>query len=160
LAVLLPIGTTNWVVARLFGAGGGALRDAALRAFTDPQRRRRIRIDFAGMLALLALGAWCWGAHWPVLLACIAVRFTILSILDNAPHYGTPRDSGTRAFNVTMPRRLRWLVLNANFHGMHHHAPQLSWRELPHAFDRAQPGFDGSWIAMVLRQFRGPVHLS
>jgi fatty acid desaturase len=157
LAVLLPISTTRRVVRALFGDGEDPFRDAALRAFTDPERRARIRTDFAVTLALLALAVWCWGAHWPVLLACILVRFAVLSILDNAPHYGTPRDSGTRAFNTTLPRALRWLVLNANFHGVHHHAPQLSWLELPRAF---AGGFDKSWIAMVLRQFRGPVRIS
>jgi fatty acid desaturase len=155
-AVFVPLRVTKALVERIFGHDAG-IRDAALRAFSDPERRVRIRIDFLAILALLAFGGWCWGAHWPVLAACVLVRFAVLSILDNAPHYGTPRDSGTRAYNTTLPGALRWLVLNANFHGVHHHAPQLAWTELPRAF----PGsFDGSWTAMVLRQFRGPIRLS
>ncbi len=55
---------------------------------------------------------------------------------------------------------MRWLVLNGNFHGVHHKAPQLSWRELPGTFAKDGAGFDGSWVAMVLRQFRGPLRIA
>jgi fatty acid desaturase len=156
LAVFLPAKATLRIVERLFGANVDAMRDAALRAFADPERRRRIRVDFVLIIVLVVLSVWLWRAYWPVLAGCVLARFMMLSLLDNAPHYGTPRDSGTRAFNTTLPRPLRWLVLNGNFHGVHHHAPQLSWRELPRNF---QGGFDGSWTAMVLRQFRGPVRI-
>jgi fatty acid desaturase len=157
LAVFLPVATTERVVKNLFGANIDAMRDAALRAFADPERRVRIRLDFAGMVALMVLSVWLWGAAWPVLAACILTRFMMLSLLDNAPHYGTPKDSGTRAFNTTLPRPLRWLVLNGNFHGVHHYAPQLSWLELPRNF---RGGFDMPWIRMVFRQFRGPMRIS
>ncbi|HXL99547.1 MAG TPA: fatty acid desaturase [Rhizomicrobium sp.] len=158
LAVVLPLRGTERVVQHLFG-GVEALRDPALRAFSDPERRLRIRSDFAATLALVALGIWCWGAHWPLLVLAVAARFCVLSLLDNAPHYGTPRDSGTRAYNTLLARPLRWLVLNANFHGVHHQAPQLAWQELPRTFDRSGQSYSGSWIACVLRQFRGPMRL-
>ena len=161
LTVVLPLGGTEWVTRRIFaGEANEEMRAAALRAFTDPARRRRIRLDFTAILALMAFAVWCWGAHWPVFALAIAVRFAVLSLLDNAPHYGTARDSGTRAHNTVLARPLRFLVLNANFHGVHHQASQLSWRDLPREFARSGAGYDGSWIAMVLRQFRGPVRLS
>jgi len=157
LAVFLPVTITERVVKQMFGADIGPMRDAALRAFADKDRRRRIRLDFAAMIVLVALSAWLWHAYWPVLVACVLTRFMMLSLLDNAPHYGTPKDSGTSAFNTTLSPALRWLVLNGNFHGVHHWAPQLSWLELPHAFDGK---FDMPWIAMVFRQFRGPVRIA
>ncbi|MGH6871322.1 MAG: fatty acid desaturase family protein [Rhizomicrobium sp.] len=160
IAAFLPVAATERIVAGMFGDEVSPLRDAALRAFTDPQRRARMRVDFTATLALIALSAWLWGALWPVLLACILVRFAMLSILDNAPHYGTAKNSGAWAFNTTMPRAARWLVLNGNFHGIHHRSPQLSWLELPRAFEDDCVRFDGSWIAMVLRQFRGPMRVS
>ncbi|HEY2070849.1 MAG TPA: fatty acid desaturase [Rhizomicrobium sp.] len=159
LPILLPLSATESLTPHIFPEPG--LREAAKRAFTDPARRIRVRVDFVVLVLLLVGTFWLYGAHWPVLLACIATRFVMLSLLDNAPHYGTPKDSGTRAYNTTMPRRLRWLVLNANFHGVHHHAPQLAWTELPNTFAGSYPGrFEGSWIAMIFRQFRGPVRLS
>ncbi len=156
IAVFLPVRATQRLIEGLFGDSVDAMRDAALRAFSDPERRTRIRRDFIAMLVALAAAGWCWGAYWPVLAACVLVRFAVLSLLDNAPHYGTPRDSGTRAYTTTLAPAFRWLVLNANFHGVHHQAPQLAWTELPRTFDG---GFSGSWPAMVLRQFRGPIQL-
>jgi fatty acid desaturase len=161
LTVVLPLGGTEWAVRRIFaGEANGDLRLAALRVFGDPARRRRVRLDFAAILALMAFAVWCWGVHWPVFAACIAARFAVLSLLDNAPHYGTPRDSGTRAYNTTLPRPFGLLVLNAHFHGVHHQASHLSWQELPREFAQTGAGYDGRWIATVLRQFRGPVRLS
>jgi fatty acid desaturase len=49
--------------------------------------------------------------------------------------------------------------MNGNYHGIHHHSPQLSWRELPAAFARSSAQVEGSWTAAVARQFRGPMHL-
>jgi fatty acid desaturase len=161
LTVVLPLGATEWITRRIFaGEPNTEARMAALRAFGDPARRRRIRIDFAAILALIVFAAWCWGAHWPVLALAIAARFAVLSLLDNAPHYGTPRDSGAHAYNTALARPFRWLVLNSNFHGMHHQASHLGWQELPGEFAQTGAGYDGSWIAAVLRQFRGPRRLS
>jgi fatty acid desaturase len=160
IAVFIPVARTQKIVEDIFGDDVSPMRDAAIRAFTDPERRARMRIDFLATLALIALAVWCWGAHWPLLVATIFTRFAMLSILDNAPHYGTPKDSGTRAFNTTLSPVVRWLVLNGNFHGVHHKAPQLSWRELPGTFAQDGAGFDGSWVAMVLRQFRGPLRIA
>ncbi|HTQ14073.1 MAG TPA: fatty acid desaturase [Rhizomicrobium sp.] len=159
IAVFLPAAATERIIAGLFGESTPQLRDVAVRAFTDPERRARMRMDFVATLALVAASALLWGVWWPVLGACILVRFAMLSILDNAPHYGTAKDSGNWAYNTTMPRAFRWLVLNGNFHGVHHHAPQLSWRELPTTFAEKKWRFEGSWLAMVLRQFRGPVRI-
>jgi len=161
LIIVLPLGTTEWATRRILaGEPNSEMRMVALRAFCDPARRRRIRIDFAAIVALLALAIWCWGAHWPVFAAAIAARFAVLSLLDNAPHYGTPRDSGTRACNSALPRPFGLLVLNSNFHGVHHQASDLPWQELPQAFAQTGAAYDGRWIATVLRQFRGPVRLS
>jgi fatty acid desaturase len=49
--------------------------------------------------------------------------------------------------------------MNGNYHGTHHHAPQLCWHELPGAFARSDAPLEGSWFAAVARQFRGPVTL-
>ena len=49
--------------------------------------------------------------------------------------------------------------MNGNYHGTHHHAPQLRWHELPAAFARSGATPEGGWLAALLRQFRGPMHL-
>ncbi|HTT82464.1 MAG TPA: fatty acid desaturase [Rhizomicrobium sp.] len=135
------------------------MHTAALRAFTNKERQARIRGDLCVTVLLVALAAFCWSACWPVFVATILVRFLMLSLLDNAPHYGTALDSGTYARNTRLPRWAHWLVMGHNFHGIHHAATGLRWQELRTAFARAENTYEGSWTTMVLRQFRGPVYL-
>jgi fatty acid desaturase len=158
LPVLLPAGTTPWVLKRM-GSGPEIeqLRAAALRTFTNMKRRNAIRFDIVAIFVLFGLALWLWGASWLVFVGCIAARWSVLSLLDNAPHYGMPLDSGLNARNTRLPALARLFVMNGNYHGIHHHAPQLSWQDLPQAFARADVETEGSWFAAVTRQFRGPI---
>ena len=135
------------------------MRTAALRSFLNTDRRTRIRADVAAIALLTAVAVWCWGAQWLVFSAAIAARFFMLSLLDNAPHYGTALDSGTYARNARLPRWAACLVTGHNFHGIHHAATGLKWQELRAAFVDSGAAFEGDWTTMVLRQFRGPVFL-
>lgn len=160
LLALLPVGTTGWVVGLVDrGPDTEALRTAALRTFTNMRRRNAIRLDLMAVFALFGLAFWLWGAWWPVFAGCIAARWSVMSLLDNAPHYGMPLASGLNARNTRLPGLGRILVMNGNFHDTHHHAPQLGWHELPAAFARSGAKIEGSWFSAVLRQFRGPVVL-
>jgi fatty acid desaturase len=135
------------------------LRTAALRAFTNPQRQMRIRADLGSIVVFLALASLCWGARWPLFAATVAARLFMLSLLDNAPHYGTTLDSGTYARNTFLPGWISCLVSGHNFHGVHHSATGIKWQELRAAFRNSGALYEGSWTMMVLRQFRGPVVL-
>ena len=160
LLALLPVSTTGWVVDRIgTGPDTEALRTAALRTFTNMKRRTAIRLDLVTIFALFGLALWSWGAWWPVFAACIAARWSVMSLLDNAPHYAMPLNSGLDARNTAMPAFARVFVMNGNYHGTHHHAPQLCWHELPEAFAGSHAPLDGSWLASIARQFRGPVTL-
>jgi fatty acid desaturase len=88
--------------------------------------------------------------------ASIVARWFLLSLLDNAPHYGMPLDSGLNARNTRVAGWASWLVLNQNFHGVHHHNPQLHWRDLPGKFAQTDKRYDGGWVGALFRQFRGP----
>lgn len=136
------------------------MRTAALRAFLNRARRARIRLDVAAIVLLIIGAVWCWGAQWPAFATTLAARFFMLSLLDNAPHYGTALDSGTYAHNTHLPRWASWLVTGHNLHGIHHGATGLKWQELRAAFADRGGAYEGSWTAMVMRQFRGPVVLS
>jgi fatty acid desaturase len=161
LLLLLPASTTERVVWALDSSEETApLRAAALRAFTNPARRNGARVDLALIVAADAGALWLWGAWWPVFAATVIARWALLSLLDNAPHYGMPLDSGLDARNTRIPRWAAWLVLNQNYHGIHHHNPQMRWQELPGEFARSSNGYDGGWTSSLLRQFRGPVELS
>jgi len=138
----------------------GQVRSAALRSFSNPARRTTLRIDLAGIVLFAAVAVYLWGAQWWVFAACVFARWSVLSLLDNAPHYAMPLTSGLEARNTYMPAVFRWLILNQNFHGEHHLTPKRHWTELPAAFRQSALSHDGSWIGAVLRQFRGPVELS
>jgi fatty acid desaturase len=135
------------------------IRGAALKAFGNRERRVRIRVDLAAILLLMAAAIWAWGRDWPIFAASAALRYAVLSLLDNAPHYGTVLDSGRAARNTRFPRAFRWLVLNQNFHGVHHLLPDLTWRQLPGTFRRLDAGYSGDWFWGVVRQFRGPLRI-
>jgi len=141
-------------------AGAQQFRAAALRAFSNPSRKRAVQIDVIAILLLGALAVTLWSAQWWVFAACILARWSVLSILDNAPHYAMPLNSGLEARNTSMPAIFRWLILNQNFHDVHHHNPKLRWTELPETFRRSAREHNGSWFGAVLGQLRGPVELS
>ncbi len=158
LGVLVPLSVTRRLIERLGQDSELAkIRAAALKAFTNADRRVRIRTDLAIILLLIVVALLCWGAAWPVFVACCVVRCTMLSLLDNAHHYGTSLDSGRNARNTSMPGWARWLILNQNFHGVHHQLPDLNWRELQATFEAAGHRYNSSWIGCVLNQLRGPM---
>ncbi|HWA30952.1 MAG TPA: fatty acid desaturase [Rhizomicrobium sp.] len=161
LPLLLPISTTPRIV-KLMNQSPDMewFRNAAFRTFTNPEKRRAIRVDLLCIVALFAFAVWMWGAHWPVFALGIVARWCVQSILDNAPHYGMPLESGRDARNTVFPKPFRWMILNQNFHGAHHHSPQTHWRDLPALYAKLNAPQDGSWFTMQLRQFRGPVRLS
>jgi fatty acid desaturase len=160
LLIFVPMPVLERYAARASATDdAGQLRSAALRSFSNPARRNVLRIDLAGIVLFFGAAVYLWGSHWWVFVACVFARWSVLSLLDNAPHYGMPLTSGLEARNTSMPVMLRWLILNQNFHGEHHQTPKRHWSELPAAFRDAKLGHDGSWLSAVLRQFRGPVEL-
>lgn len=161
LPALLPMSTTGRVL-RLMGDGPEVepLRNRAMITFTNPARRNAIRLDILSIFAVFGFAIWAWGPAWPVFACCIAARWSVLSLLDNAPHYAMPLDSGLDARNTSMPPLGRLFVMNGNYHGIHHRRPQLGWQELPQAFVESGASLEGNWAVAVARQFCGPVELS
>jgi len=129
---------------------------AASSYFLRPARRRRILGDLAMILVLASLALLVWRAHPVVLLAMLAARFMILSLLDNMAHYGTAQDGGFAGHNMNAPRLLRWFLLNQNFHGLHHQKPALRWFELGAHFQSGNETCSAGWFAALLAQLKGP----
>lgn len=128
---------------------------------SDPIRRRRIQRDFLMTLAALALALWAYGPWWPVFVVAFVARGIWLSIADNLPHYGVAMDEPARARNFHAPAPVRALLLNANFHRVHHLYPTAPWHLLPE-INRAQPtpGPQIPYLQAALRQFGGPLAAS
>ena len=159
LASLLPRRVLLPRIGRL-AAGGEpslvAVVNGMQRAVADV-RLTRARFDCVIAIGLYGLAAFLYGAAWPLLVLVVGLRGIIISVFDNAPHYGTPPTSRAPVYNLRLPRWASVVMLNQNLHGMHHRRPGLSWQALPASFAADDAGYDGTFAGAVLRQFRGPL---
>lgn len=159
LASLLPRRVLLPRVGRL-AAGGEPSLVAVIkgmqRAIADI-RLTRARVDCVAALAVYGTAGWLYGAAWPLLVAMLGLRGIVISMFDNAPHYGTPPTSRAPVYNLRLPRWVALAMLNQNLHGMHHRRPGLSWQALPAAFAADGVRYDGSFGRAVMRQLRGPL---
>ncbi len=120
---------------------------------------REIRLDGAATLVLLALAFYGYGAHWPLLFLALLARGFLISFLDNVYHYETPVSDIFYAKNLRLAAPLAKLLLNFNFHGIHHVNPAIPWLHLPRAFEAQAGRYYGGYFAAALRQLRGPIAL-
>ncbi len=158
LVMLLPRRVINWMAEHLMSdddAHGISLQ-GALRRGLD-RRLSRIRLD--AVLVILVYGGafYLYGAWWPVLLIAIALRGFVVSLQDNVAHYGTPAVIGAPAHNSRAAHWMRLLLLNQNYHGIHHEHPEVPWTQLPVAFSRTGGDFTAGYFALLMKQFRGPL---
>jgi fatty acid desaturase len=132
----------------------------AERAIGNPVRLLRVRLDAVLALAIYGGAFWLYGSNWWVLAIAIAVRALIVSLQDNAPHYGTPAIIGADAYNTRLPAWLAPALLHQNLHDVHHKRPDLAWSALPRAFQGSGGAYAGGYLAAVLRQLKGPIRNS
>ncbi|HEX8168262.1 MAG TPA: fatty acid desaturase [Beijerinckiaceae bacterium] len=129
----------------------------AERAIGNPARLRRVRLDAVLALAVYGGAFTLYGGDWPILAVAIAIRGLIVSLQDNAPHYGTPATIGADAYDTRLPGWLAPFLLHQNLHDLHHKRPDLAWSALPRAFERSGGAYSGGYLGAVLRQLKGPV---
>jgi fatty acid desaturase len=67
--------------------------------------------------------------HETLLIAYAAFAFS-WSSLQWVYHVRTPLHPVEGAYNLRLPRPVRWLFLNFNYHLTHHRRPNLRWQEL------------------------------
>jgi len=121
------------------------------------RRLGQFRLD-AVLIVLVHAGAFlAYGRNWWMLILALAGRALLVSVADNAYHYGTALDEPLEAMNLRLPRPLESFVLAFNLHGVHHRHPGLAWHSLRGAFLADGGRFDLSWWRAVARQIRGPI---
>jgi hypothetical protein len=91
--------------------------------------------------------------------AMLLGRAFVVSLHDNAYHYRTDPALVLHARNLRAPRLLSLLLLNFNYHGIHHLAPGLPWFRLPAEFARRKASTVGDIIGATLAQLNGPFPL-
>ncbi|MFZ1430518.1 MAG: fatty acid desaturase [Geminicoccaceae bacterium] len=156
---LLPRRLLRPMVRRLFydGTPDAYMADRAEHVLLAPATLRRIRCDALAILALLGAGFIAYGDDWPVLVAALLGRAFVVSIMDNAPHYGGPLAQPDQGYDMHLPKQLAGLILHTNLHGTHHRHPNLPWSALPTAFAADGRAHDGSFLLRPWRQLGGPV---
>jgi fatty acid desaturase len=127
------------------------------RIFRSPDRLRAIRVDASLVLASIALSAVLYGRYCWILAIHFLIRAVLISFLDYLYHYGSPLGDRLHGYNLRLPRWLSPLILNFNYHGVHHRFPALPWRSLGRVFVNEGLVFDNSYLAQAVSQLRGPM---
>lgn len=155
----LPAPTIRHLLARLYGGDDPRLKQLhqlAGQALGSPRAVAEIRRDSAMVLILYGTAFVLWGPAWIWLLAFILLRGALISFLDNIYHFRTPLDRPDFTYNLQLARPFRALILNMNFHRVHHNYMHLPWWQLGRHFAQSQENYDGGYFNAALAQFRGP----
>jgi fatty acid desaturase len=130
---------------------------AQLVEMVATRRLAAFRVDAAAIVAVYSAAFAAYGSHWWMLLAALGGRAFLISVADNAYHYGTELDAPLEAMNLRLPRALETFILAFNLHGVHHLYPGLAWHSLRGAFEAGGTGYDRGWFAAAGRQLGGPI---
>jgi fatty acid desaturase len=158
LSYLVGISTvkyTNTIVNLIFS--DEHRRQAVRQMLLKPSTVVKVRLDCLMITALYALSFYLYGMYWWLLAVIIAGRAVIISLMDNAYHYGTPLDNSVPAKELYIPAPLATMILNFNYHLTHHKNAGLSWRHLPQEHVKQNRSFDDHLIPALLDQFKGPL---
>jgi fatty acid desaturase len=122
-----------------------------------PATLAAVRTDVLAILLVYGMSFYCYGSQWWMLVLALCGRALLISLMDNAFHYGTPLDTPHYAPDLFAPTWWRRLLLNFNLHGLHHRQPGAPWHELPRLHRREAGTFQGNLMSAILSQFRGPI---
>ncbi|MGW6121139.1 fatty acid desaturase family protein [Nocardia sp. NPDC055165] len=131
-----------------------------LERVAQPVVLGKFRTDAAAIVVIHTVAFLCYGAHGWMLLAALGGRALIISLSDNAYHYGTDLELPRAAMNLRLPRTLERFALSFNLHDVHHRHPGLRWYELRSRFDSEGAHYHLGWFRAVARQLRGPIELT
>jgi fatty acid desaturase len=152
----LPRHVTQWLLNKVFGADPMASQ-VLRRIFRSPYHLRAIRIDAALIVASIGVSALLYGWSWWILAIHFLIRAFLISFLDYLYHYGSPLGDRLHGFNLRLPRWVSIVILNFNYHGIHHRFPALPWRSLERVFVDEALVFDNGYVTQAVSQLKGPM---
>jgi fatty acid desaturase len=127
------------------------------RIFRSPYHLRAIRIDATIILVSLVTSTLLYGRYWWILAVHFLIRAVLISFLDYLYHYASPLGDRLHGYNLRLPRWLSSMILNFNYHGIHHRFPALPWRSLERVFVDERLVFDNDYVTQAVSQLRGPM---
>lgn len=158
LVACLPVALTRKVARQIFE--DDRHYQATLNSILKSGNVWKMRLDCAAIILLYAGSAYLFGVNWPVLALLIFGRAVIISLMDNAYHYGTPEDNSVTALELKAPTVLEKFILNFNHHLTHHHNTKLPWTELKKENQAQQQGYSEQFSRALFAQFKGPIRSS
>jgi fatty acid desaturase len=156
MLLCLPRKIAQSMFARAFQADPMATQ-VFRRIFRSPYHLRAIRVDACVILAIIVGSAVLYGRYWWILAIHFLVRAFLVSFLDYLYHYGSPLGDRLHGYNLRLPGWLSVLILNFNYHGIHHRFPALPWRSLERVFRNENLVFDNDYVTQAVSQLRGPM---
>lgn len=150
----LPAGKTMARAAR----PGATHADRVMAKTVEPgPQRREVRVDAVVLCAFWTSACFWYGEHFWMLSAFLKWRAFAISFLDYIYHYGGVLNDFYQSFDLRLPRPLAALILNFNYHGLHHREPDVPWDRLPRRFAERGDRWTGPYWLGALRQLRGPL---
>lgn len=120
---------------------------------------RQVRIDCVLIVLFYSACFMVYGTYWPVLALILAGRGVIISLMDNAYHYGTPLDNSVIAKELKVPSLLGKFILNFNHHFTHHENVGLPWLYLRDEHKARNNIYAEDLGTALITQFKGPVKI-
>lgn len=132
-------------------------QQAVRQMLLKPETVWKVRTDCTLIVALYGTSLYLYSAYWPLLALAIGGRALIISLMDNAYHYGTPLDNSVPAKELYVPMPIARMMLNFNYHMTHHTNAGLPWPRLSEEHRKLDRDFDDYLVPALLSQFKGPI---
>ncbi len=133
------------------------LQDKMENYFYKKDRIKKLEIDICLSVIFFISSLMMFGKFWPVFFAIIILRAVSISFMDNVFHYGTPADNSVPGKQVRAARLVSMMLLNGNYHGIHHSRPDIPWVFLPYETEHYGCRFNNETLARsMLMQLNGP----
>jgi fatty acid desaturase len=108
-------------------------------------------------IILFGLIIFLYSSFLGVYFSYLFIRALLISSTDNLPHYGANLDNIDGAFNLKTPVIWQKMILNFNFHKVHHKYPNVPWNVLPSKFIAEQGSFDQLYFKTYFKQWLGVI---
>jgi len=120
----------------------------------------KIRIDILINISIFLSIIILYGSYIGIYLWYLLIRGWMISSVDNLPHYGAGLDRINGSFNLSTNNIWQKMILNFNYHRVHHKYPNLAWHLLPGKFITDKEYFDADYFQQYRKQWRGVISKS
>lgn len=130
---------------------------AAQRKLLKPKNILQTRHNMVGVTVLYTSAFLAYGASFLWLVFFIAGRALIISLMDNAYHYGTAEDNSEPGKELAAPLWMQAVLLNFNHHETHHLYAYLPWTMLREKHHERRALYSQGLGDALAEQFKGPI---